>query len=141
MFFGEKNLETRFRFGNPNQSPIANAHTLAWVVFLFLSLSLSIRNSFLSSLRFSSLSSPFFYWIYPEFLLTISRSKLYLSLSSISDLVLESCLIEITVLHCDRKLEFFGKDLYCRHLILKFLVELEKVVAIGSFERCEVIDR
>jgi len=136
-------LETRFRFGNPNQSPIANAHSRRSCVFipLSLSLSLSIRNSFLSSLRFSSLSSPFFYWIYPEFLLTISRSKLYLSLSSISDLVLESCLIEITVLHCDRKLEFFGKDLYCRHLILKFLVELEKVVAIGSFERCEVIDR
>lgn len=132
-------METRFGFGNPNQSPIANAHSRMSCVFI--PLSLLIRNSFLSSLRFSSLASPFFYWIYPEFLLTISRSKLSLSLSSIADLVLESCLIEITALHCDQKLEFFGKDLYCRHLILKFLVELEKVVAIGSFERCEVFDR
>lgn len=132
-------METRFGFGNPNQSPIANARSRMSCVFI--PLSLLIRNSFLSSLRFSSLASPFFYWIYPEFLLTISRSKLSRSLSSIADLVLESCLIEITALHCDQKLEFFGKDLYCRHLILKFLVELEKVVAIGSFERCEVIDR
>uniref|UniRef100_A0A2K1YXT5 Uncharacterized protein n=1 Tax=Populus trichocarpa TaxID=3694 RepID=A0A2K1YXT5_POPTR len=104
--FRGKNLETRFGFGNPNQSPIANAHSRMSCVFI--PLSLLIRNSFLSSLRFSSLASPFFYWIYPEFLLTISRSKLSLSLSSIADLVLESCLIEITALHCDQKLEFFG---------------------------------
>ncbi|KAG5237645.1 hypothetical protein IMY05_010G0168200 [Salix suchowensis] len=43
-------------------------------------------------------------------LITISRSNLsrFLSHSSIVELVLESCLIEKTFIHCDRKLEFLG---------------------------------
>ena len=140
MFFGEKiwkpDSGSKIQISLPSLM-----HTLAWVVFL--SLSLLIRNFFLSSLRSSPLSPPLL-------LFDLSRVPSHnLSIQAISlSVSLEHRGFGAWIL-LDRdncpplrsKAWFFGKDLYCRHLILKFLVELEKVVAIGSFERCEVIDR